>query len=109
MESNVSERLYSEGEKSKRGIHSKQGAVLRFYTMAEHNHVIQQLREMLGEKFDNLMEDVRMSRDYKEIFYYVESDNECKFSEDGECVGHKEIKNYLAHGYIPKKSNLLNN
>lgn len=95
------ERIRRGCERNKRGIHSEQEAIMGFYSMEEYNEVLGILRLELGRQYDNLAVDQRIKGDYVERWYYLPDDSECVFDEEGDCVGHKEIKNYLAHGYFP--------
>lgn len=97
-------RLRIEYERNKRGIHTKQESKLKFYNQEEHNEVIKELRVMLGKRFDYLMKEQRVSKEGKEIYYYTGDDLECKFDDNGDCIEHESIKNYVAHGYIEIKN-----
>lgn len=88
------------------GVHSEQESAMQFYTIEELNEVLKILRLRLGRKYNRLNVDQRMGEEYKERWYYLSEENECVFDEDGECIGHKAIKNYLAHGYLPIKLHL---
>jgi hypothetical protein len=99
----MEDKLYRDYERNKRGIHSEQESMMRFINYEEHNEVLKILRLKLGRKFDKLCRDQSIGTEYIEIFYYVPNDSECVLDECGDCIGHREIKNYLAHGYLPKE------
>lgn len=99
-------RIRQDYERNERGIHSQQKPMYLFLGHDEHREVLQILRDELGKKFDKLeyIQDIIQisgGGQYFDRMYFVDEDSECKFNNTGDCVGHKEIKHYLAQGYLP--------
>lgn len=66
----------------------------------EHRQVLEYLHHRYSG-FDRLEYEEKISGQYLERRYFSPYESECLYDNNGLCVSHKAIHNYLAQGYLP--------